>query len=89
LDDVPGEFCRFAELFGVITKGLLDGEGVVGVDVEIEVGRFAVKCRVAGDAETFGVVEYDGGVAMGDVRIKPGKSAASEFYLGKAASPCN
>ncbi len=80
---MAGQFVRLMEAFWVVVEGLLNGEGVVGGDVEVEVAGLAVECWIAGDAETFGVIEDDGGVAMGNVGVKPGESAAGEFYLGR------
>jgi hypothetical protein len=73
---MSGKFGGLTELFGLFTEGLPDGESVIRVNVKFEVGRLAVERWVAGDAEALGVVEDDGGVAMGDVCVEPGKSAA-------------
>ena len=80
-DNVSGKLCGFLEIGGLFSVGNLDGEGVVGGDLEDEVAGFAIDGRIAGDSETLGVVKDDDGIPMGDVRVEPRETAAGQFYF--------
>ena len=67
---------------GIVSEGLLNGEGVVVVDVEGEVTGLAIEGWIACDSEAFRIVQDDDGIQVGDVGVELGKAAAGEFDLG-------
>ena len=80
---MAGQVFGLMEALWVVVEGVLEIEGVVVGDLEGEVAGLAIDCWIAGYAETFGVIESDGGVVMSDAGVKPGKAVPGEFDLGE------
>ena len=74
-----GEFFGLMEAPGIVAEGLLNGKSIVVCNVEGEVAGFAIEGWIAGDSETFGVIEDDDGILISDARIEPGKRLRVSF----------
>src|ERR1700761_2632757 len=83
LEDLTGQIFGLVEAFWVFAEGFLNIESVVVCDLEGEVAGLPIDFWIAGHADTFGIVENDGGVVVGDAGVEPGEAAAGEFDLGE------